>query len=238
MTSDAPALSPTHARMLGRWVGIFYIVTFVTSIPALLLYQPVLDEARYVVGGGSQDNQIIFGALLEMILISANIATAVLLYPLMRRRFPVLSMGYVTARIMESVFIAVGVLSVLTVITLRSDAPHSDALVTVSRAFVALKDLTFLLGPGFVVGIGNGLLMGWMMYRSGFVPRRLALVGLIGGVLIVASGIAVMFDVIEQGGVAQGIATIPEFIWEAAFGIYLAVTGGRTAQLLDAPAPT
>jgi hypothetical protein len=238
MTSDAPALSPTHARMLGRWVGIFYIVTFVTSIPALLLYQPVLDEARYVVGGGSQDNQIIFGALLEMILISANIATAVLLYPLMRRRFPVLSMGYVTSRIMESVFIAVGVLSVLTVITLRSDAPHSDALVTVSRAFVALKDLTFLLGPGFVVGIGNGLLMGWMMYRSGFVPRRLALVGLIGGVLIVASGIAVMFDVIEQGGVAQGIATIPEFIWEAAFGIYLAVTGGRTAQLLDAPAPT
>jgi hypothetical protein len=229
MATDTTPLTAEHARRLGRWVGILYIVTFVTSIPALLLYQPVLDDARYVVGDG-QDDRIVLGAVLELILIFANIATAVVLYPLVRRRFPVVSLGYVTARIMESVFIAVGVLSVLAVVRLRDDA--TDAMVPVADALVAIKDWTFVLGPGFVVGIGNGLLLGWMMYRSGFVPRRLATIGLVGGPLIIVSGIAVMFDVIEQGGRAQGLATIPEFIWEAGFGIYLAVTGGRVAHLL------
>ncbi|MCW2962723.1 MAG: hypothetical protein JWM90_3110 [Thermoleophilia bacterium] len=230
MPNDATPLTQDHARRLGRWVGILYIITFASAIPALLLFQPVLDDTRYVLGGG-QDNQIAFAALLELILIVANIATAVVLYPLVRKRFPVASLAYVAARIMECVFIAVGILSLLTIVTLRTEAADSDAVVAVAEGLVALKDWTFLLGPGFVVGIGNGLILAWMMYRSGLVPRGLAIVGLVGGAMIVLSGTLVLFGVIDQGGVWQGVATIPEFIWELSFGIYLAVTGGRTAML-------
>jgi hypothetical protein len=89
----------------------------------------------------------------------------------------------------------------------------------------------FLIGPGFFAGVANGMILGYLMYRSGLVPRGMAMLGLIGGPLIVASGIAVMFDVIQRGSVLQGVATIPEFIWELSFGIYLIVKGFRTVPI-------
>ena len=100
-------------------------------------------------------------------------------------------------------------------------------------ALAAIKDWTFLLGPGFIVGFGNGLLLGYLMYTSGLVPRRMALLGLIGGPLIIASGIAVLFDVFQQGGTGQSIATIPEFLWELSLGIYLTVKGFKPSPILD-----
>ncbi len=102
----------------------------------------------------------------------------------------------------------------------------------------AIKDWTFLLGPGFVVGIGNGLLLGYLMYRSELVPQPLAMVGPVGGTLICTSGIAVLFDVIQPGGAVQAIATIPEFVWELSLGVYLAFKGFRpSSPILSAPRP-
>jgi Domain of unknown function (DUF4386) len=144
---------------------------------------------------------------------------------------------YVTARVVESACIAVGILSVLAIVTLRQDlaATGTDAatLETVGRSLVAVKDWTFLLGPGFVVGVGNGLMLGYLMYRSGLVPRGVAMLGLIGGPLICISGTAVLFGVIEAGSVAQAIATIPEFLWELSLGIYLIVNGFKPSPILS-----
>jgi Domain of unknown function (DUF4386) len=132
-----------------------------------------------------------------------------------------------TARIVECTFIAIGLLSLLTVVTLQQGAAGADAgsLVAVGESLVALHDWTFLLGPGFVVGIGNGLILGYLMYRSALVPRGMAWLGLIGGPLIIASGVGVLFGVIEAGGVVQGIATIPDFLWELSLGIWPIVRG-------------
>jgi hypothetical protein len=103
----------------------------------------------------------------------------------------------------------------------------------VSQALVAMHDWTFLLGPGWVVGVGNGLLLGCLMYRSGLVPRGMAILGLIGGPLIIASGTAVMFGVFEAGSAWQGIATIPEFLWEASLGLYLTFRGFKPSPILE-----
>jgi hypothetical protein len=177
-----------------------------------------------------------------MLLILANIGTAVALYPVLRRRFPVLSLSFVTARVMESVFIAVGILAVVTLVTLRQDysgaaGADASALAAVGHALVTLQEWTFNLGPAFVVGVGNGIILGYMMYRTGLVPRAMALLGLIGGALIVASGTAVIFGVIEAGSTAQNLASIPEFFWELSFGIYLIVKGFKpsaiTADMVD-----
>jgi len=168
------------------------------------------------------------GAILEMILIFANIGTAVVLFPVLRWQNEILALGYVTARVVECVFIAVGILSLLTVVTLRQEATagaDAASLVTAGAALVALHDWTFLLGPGFVVGVGNGLMLGYLMYSSRLVPRGMAILGLIGGPLIIASGVGVLFGVIEAGGAWQGIATIPEFLWELSLGIWLTVRG-------------
>jgi Domain of unknown function (DUF4386) len=104
---------------------------------------------------------------------------------------------------------------------------------TVGRALVALHDWTFYLGPGFVVGVGNGLILGYLMDRSGLVPRRMAVLGLIGGPLVCASGIAIVLDVIEGGSAAQTIATIPEFLWELLLGIYLTAKGVKPSPILS-----
>jgi len=149
------------------------------------------------------------------------------LFPILRRQNEVLALGYVTARIVECVFIALGILSLLTVVTLRQEAAGTDAasLVAVGQSLVALHGWTFVLGPGFVVGLGNGLILGYLMYRSALVPRGMAVLGLIGGPLIIASGAAVVLGVIEAGGVWQSIAAIPEFFWELSLGIWLIVRG-------------
>jgi hypothetical protein len=97
---------------------------------------------------------------------------------------------------------------------------------------MAIHDWTFLLGPGFVVGVGNGLILGYLMYRSGLVPRGMALLGLIGGPLVAASGLAVLFGLWEQTSAWSAIATIPEFVWELSLGIYLVVRGFRPSPIL------
>ena len=214
-------------------VGALFVITYITSIAAKFsLYPPFLENADYIVSEG-EDTRVLWGAFSEMILIIANIGTAVALYPVLKRRFPALSLGFVAARIMESVFIAVGILSVLTVVTMRQDSSGADdaTLSTVGEAFVTLQEWTFNLGPGFVVGVGNGILLGYMMYRTGLVPRGMAMLGLVAGPLVCLSGTAVILGVIEPGSAAQILACMPEFFWELSFGVYLIVKGFRPSAI-------
>jgi hypothetical protein len=235
-TTEGSTVNPL--RRTAFVAGLLFIITFVVSIPAALwLYLPVLDHTDYIVGAGA-DNRIAFGVFLEMILIVANIGTAVVLFPILKRQNEALSLGYVTARVMESVFIGVGLLSLLAIVTLRQDLAGTAgadvaSLDTVGRSLVAVHDWTFLLGPGWIVGLGNGLLLGYLMYRSGLVPRGMAMLGLIGGPLIIISGTAVLFGAIEPGSSAQVIATIPEFFWELSLGIYLMVKGFKPSPITD-----
>jgi hypothetical protein len=225
----------TPLRRTAFIAGLLFIITFVASIPAFFIsYQPVLDHPNYIVGAGV-DSRIALGALLEMIVIVANIGTAVVLFPILKRQNESLALGYVAARVVESVFIGVGILSLMAVVTLRQDvgAAGGDSLVIAGRSLVAIHDWTFLLGPGWVVGLGNGLILGYLMFRSGLVPRGMTWLGLIGGPLIILSGTLVLFDVIEPGSSAQAIATIPEFFWELSLGIYLMVKGFRPSPITD-----
>jgi Domain of unknown function (DUF4386) len=161
-----------------RIFGVLFLITFITSIPALALYQPVLDDPAKFIAGDADVNQIYLGALLELLLIIANVGTALVVLPILRRQNEILAVGYVTARVMECVFIAAGVLFVLGIVSLQQDDPGAASLAV---SLSALKDWTFLLGPGFIVGWGNGLILGYLMYSSGLVPRWMAMLGLIGG---------------------------------------------------------
>lgn len=219
-------------------VGVLFVITYITSIAAKFsLYPPFLDNADYILGSG-EDTKVLWGAVAEMVLIFANIGTAVALYPVLKRRFPALSLGFVTARVMESVFIAVGILAVLTLVTMRQDfsgatGAEGTALATVGHTLVTLQEWTFNLGPGVVVGVGNGIILGYMMYRTGLVPRAMAMLGLVGGPLIVLSGTAVILGIIEAGSAVHNLAVIPEFLWELSFGVYLIVKGFRPSAVTD-----
>jgi Domain of unknown function (DUF4386) len=220
------------SQRIARIFGLLYLITFATSIPALILFQPVLDDpAGYVANGGS-DNRILFGAFLELLLIIANIGTALVIYPIVKRQNHVLALGYVTARIVESTFILVGILAVLSIVTLSQQNAGGDEG-AIAYTLAALKDWTFLLGPGFIVGIGNGLMLAYLMYASGLMPRPLAVLGLIGGPLIIITGVLVMFGVDRPHGPMQGLATIPEALWELSLGIYPLIWGFRRVPIRE-----
>src|SRR3954465_9003911 len=235
MTISLPEQSPQQRRT-ARIAGWLMASTFLPSIPAaLILYEPVLNDTNYILGGG-HDTRVTLGALLEIFLMIGNIGTAVVMFPILRRYSETVSLSYVASRTIESTLIGVGAISLLSVVTLRDDLAGSvgadqASLDVAGRTLVAIHDWTFLFGPGFCVGV-NGILLGWLMYRTGLMPPRLALLGVIGGPLIFASSIAVLFGAYEQNGL-HGLFSLPEAAFEAAFAIYLIAKGFRPSPILD-----
>ena len=229
-----------NAQTLARLTGVLFLITYITSIPALFVfYAPVLKDPGYITGAGP-DTGVLIGAFLEVVLILANIGCALTLFPVLKRQNEVLALGYVTARLVECGFIAVGILSLVTVVTLRQQAAGADAasLTLIGQALVAVHDWTGLLGPSFVGVLGTGLMLGYLMYRSCLVPRPMAWLGLIGGPLVCASSAAVLLGFVQQGSAPQMIAVIPEFFWELSLGIYLTVKGFRQSAIVSQPART
>jgi hypothetical protein len=220
-------------RRTARIVGWFFIGTFVFSIPAVLLYGPVLNDHSYVLSGG-HDIQIALGAVLEILTVICNIATAVVLYRVGKHYNQTVSLGYVASRIVESTMIVVGIASLLAVVALRHDLAGTGAdpaaLTIAGRSLVAFHDSTFLLGPSFCAGIGNGLLLGYLMLRSGLIPRRLAMIGLVGGPLAIVAAAGTLFGVYDQNSDPQLFLTLPEIVWEAWFGLYLVTKGFKTTH--------
>jgi hypothetical protein len=201
--------------------------------PYFIFYAPVRENPDYITGPGADPTaSMALGAVLELILIIANVGTAVAPYAVFKRYSEgLLALAYVVARLVEATFIAIGIISLLTFVFIRQKGmAGTDAVL--GEALVGIYDRAFLIGPGFFAGVANGMILGYLMYRSGLVPRGMAMLGLIGGPLVAASGIAVMFDVIERASMVQAVATIPEFIWELSFGIYLIVKGFRPSPVL------
>jgi Domain of unknown function (DUF4386) len=225
----------SSTRRTALIAGIFFALTFIASIPAVLLYDPVLNDADFIVGGGA-DTRVSLGAFFEVILVIANIGTAIVLFPILKRQNDAVALGYVAARIVESTIIAVGIISLLSIVTLRQDlageAGHRFSLITAGESLVAFHDWTFLLGPGFSVGVGNGLLLGYLMYTSGLVPRRMALLGLVGGPLLLVSSTAVLFGAFEQLSPWAFLLTLPEIAWELSLTIWLIAKGFRPSPIL------
>jgi hypothetical protein len=216
-------------RKISLVTGVFFILTFISAIAGLILYAPVLNDPDYVLGAGA-DTRVQWGAFCEVILAITNIGTAVALFPIVKRQNESFALGYVATRVLESTIIVVGMISVLSVVTLRQDfagAAGADAasLTTAGQSLVAIHDWTFLFGPDFCAGIGNGILLGYLMYTSGLVPRRMALLGVIGGPLAVVSATATLFGLIEQTSAPDFLLTLPEIAWELSLGIWLIVRG-------------
>jgi hypothetical protein len=223
----------------GRIFGWFFIGTFVTSIPARLLFVDGLGaswtDMRFIPGAGS-DTNLKVGAILEFGVIAFNIATAVVIYPLVKRWSETVSLGYVTARIMESAFIAIGLISIISVVDVMDALPgasgvEATALTARGSSLVSTYEWAFQFGPGLVVGFGNGLMLGYLMYRSGLVPPRMAMLGLIGGPLLILSFVLILFGAYENGSAPSGLLALPEIAWEASLGIFAAWKGFRPVPI-------
>lgn len=206
--------------------GVFFLVAAFPAMAALGLYQPLLGDAGYVLGTGS-DAGVRIGAFLEVLVAISVAGTAVTLYPVLRRRHPGFALGYVCGRLLEAALIVVGIISLLAVLTLRQEPVGSDdGMLAVARSLVAVHDWTFLFGPNVALGV-NTTLLAWMVLRSGLVPRWIPVLGLVAGPLIFASATAVLAGLYEQVSVAGTVAALPVFAWEMSLAVYFLARGFR-----------
>ncbi|MCE1174746.1 MAG: DUF4386 domain-containing protein, partial [Propionibacteriales bacterium] len=193
--------------------GLLYLVTFAASIPALPLLAPLLDDPAGFVTGNGSGAVVLAGGLLDLINAAACIGTALVVYPVLRRTAPVGALGFVLSRTVEAAVIAVGVLAVLAVVTARAQLSAE-----VAQGLVALRNATFLLGPGLMPA-ANALFFGVALLRARLVPRVIPILGLIGAPLLLASALGTYFAVFPQVSVWSGIAVIPIFFWELSVGL-------------------
>jgi hypothetical protein len=230
-------LEQRTARIMGAW----FLATFVFSIPALWFYAPVLHHTNYVLGAG-EDTRVAIGAICEILLAISGIATAVVIFPIVKRVNESIALGYVACRVVESTIILMGVVSLLSVVALRQDLAGTSgadgALVQVGRSLVAFHDQTFLLGPQFCAGLGNGILLGYLMWRSRLLPRPMVMFGLIGGPLAFLGGFGVILGAWGDPSGSLFVLTAAEIVWEFSLSVWLLVKGFRPSPVLNGPVVT
>jgi hypothetical protein len=222
-------------RKIALAAGVLYLMTFVFSIPALGLYDNVLNNPDFVLGAGS-DSGVLWGALFEIVMGLACIGTAVVLYPVAKRQSETGALGFVTSRVLEASMIFVGIVSLLAAFTLRQDNAGADAtaLVTAGQSLVAVHNWTFLLGPGLMPAV-NALCLGSVLYRSRLVPRVIPTLGLVGAPILVASCVATLFGYVDQVSGIALLAALPVAVWEFSLGIWLTFKGFTPSPVIDAP---
>jgi len=215
---------------LGRVFGWFFLATFLTSIPAYFIgYAKFLDTPSLIAGNGANPSfGISTGAALEILLIVANVGTAVLAYPALKRESEMGAIGYVAARLCEAMFIAIGIVAALSFLLMRQEGTATSALA--GNIFVANYYRAFLVGPGFWSGLANGVILGYLMYRSELVPRRMTWLGLIGGPAVMITGLLVVFNAIPRSGGIQSLAGLIEAAWELSLSVYCIVKGFRSSS--------
>lgn len=227
MNSESKSKSLLLHRKISLTAGILYLLTFV-SIPSIALYSQV-KGANYIVGSGTDTSAILAG-LSEVIVALAGIATAVVLYPIIKKQSEGLALGLVAARILEASCIFLGVAFLMSVVTLRLSGAGADSLI-VSKALVTLYDRIFLLSQSFIPGI-NDLILGYLLYKSRLVPHAISMVGMIGAVPLFAGFLAMMFGLVGRSDPIVGLAALMVALFEFSLGIWLVVKGFNSEAAL------
>jgi hypothetical protein len=227
---QAKGIPMSSTRKTALVAGIFYLITFI-SIPTLALYGPVKNHRDWILSSGS-NTAVLVGAFLEVIVALACVGTAVTLYPVVKRQNEGFALGFVTTRVLEAGMIFTGVISLLSLVTLRQNpaGANAAALITTGASHVAVYNWTFLLGQTLMPGF-NALLLGTLMYRSRLVPRVIPAIGLIGAPLLIIAVFATLFGQHSSLTGLAAIPVIPVAAWELSLGVWLVVKGFRPSPI-------
>lgn len=213
----------------GLIAGLFFIAATVSAIIGLKLYDPILVESNYLVQASLHSSQIIWGAVMELILICSMAGTAIMLFPYLRKYNESLGLGYIVFRLLEAAFILIGIVAILSILTLSQTYinevnPNIIAYQSAGVMAKAIHDWTFIIGPLFILGI-NTSIYSYVFYRTALVPRRLAILGISGAILVFISSLLVMFGKIDQLSTLQIIMALPIAVYEMVLAGWLISKG-------------
>lgn len=228
---DSGRLTLSSMRRTALVAGVLYLITFASSIPAVFLLGPVLNDPNFIIGGVGAD-QVRLGALFDIVNCLTAIGTAVALYSVMKRQHEGAAIGFVGSRLFEAAVLMIGTVSILSIVTLQqpgATGAEASVLVTLQQALVAVRDWSFALGTG--VPALNAALLGYLMYRSRLVPRAIPMLGLIGAPLFASWVVGYILGITDGGSAWHAIAVAPIFFWELSIGLWMTFKGFRK----DAP---
>jgi len=228
-------------RKVALAAGIAYLVTFAASLPQLKLFAAVIADPTGYIGNPGSNTALQWGSVLEILTAASGVATAIILYPVTRRVSRTAAIGFVTSRVVEAALILVGVVSILSVVTLQhhfagATGAQAQAVGVTGESLVAMRQWTFLLGPGVMAGV-NDLFLGYLLYKSGLVGRVIPIIGLVGGPLILVSDLATILGVWGQTSGFGFLFGLPVAVFEMSVGIYLTVKGFRPAAVAALAGP-
>jgi len=165
----------------------------------------------------------------------AGIGTAVTLYPVVKQQNESAALGFAAARVLEASMIFTGVVSLLSLVTLRQHlggaaGGNTAALVATGASHVAVYNWTFLLSQSLMPGI-NALLLGSLLYRSRLVPRIIPIIGLIGGPMLIAAVFATLLSGSVPPPSVTALAALPVAAWELSLGVWLVIKGFQPSPI-------
>src|SRR5215207_4277822 len=204
--------------------------------------RPPMDPMRRRSLAAGSDTGVMWAALSEVVVGLAGIGTAIVLFPVLKRQSETPALGFLAARIVEATLIFVGVTSILSIVTLRNDVAGTAgadpaSLVTIAQTHLATYNWTFLLSQS-LAPVFCDLFLGYLLYRSGLVPRIVPIIALVGAPLLLASDVAVFFGAYDQVGPVALLAAIPVAVFEFSLGVYFIVKGFKPSPIDGRPVPS
>ena len=232
-------INMNSARKNAIVVGVLFILADVTAILGLILYGPILNNPDYLIAGAANANQVILGALFELILACSIVGISIMLFPYFRKLNEGVALGYVCFRLLEAVIIIFGIVSVLSLLTLslefeKAGTPSASYFQTSGAVLIAVHSWTFLLGPNFMLGI-NTMMCGYLLYQSKLVPRFIAIMGLAGATVIFIAALLEMFGIILQFSTWGAVLGMPVFVYEITLAIWLIAKGFNVSVFAAEP---
>ncbi|MEW9053034.1 MAG: DUF4386 domain-containing protein [Neobacillus sp.] len=216
-------------KKTSKIVGILFILAAVTAVIGLNLYDPILNGPDYLRKGSEHANQVIVGAVMELILVVSVVGTATAMFPLLRKYNETIALWHVCFRFLEAIIITVGVISVLSLLTLSQEfvaagAPDPSSYHSSGIILKAIHDWTFLLGPLFMLGI-NTVMYSYIFYKTRLVPRFISLLGMTGALSVFVCSFFVMFGIFPQISFWGAILAVPVAAYEMILAVWLIVKG-------------
>jgi hypothetical protein len=216
-------------------IGILYILAAVSSIIAVILYQPILSDKWYLVYKNGLEFKVLIGILNDIILVISAIGTAVMLSPYLKRWNERIALGYLCLRFMEAVFIAIGIVGILALLHLSEQyslnlITNKETLNTIGEAFQSFHRWTAILGPNLMLGL-NTTMYSYLLYRTNLVPKILSLFGIITAILVFIAGMLEIFGIVESFSSIKGLIALPVGIYEISLAIFLIIKGFNKSKL-------
>lgn len=215
--------------------GILFIIAAVAAMTGRILYGPILTDPEYIIKGTAHEAQVLWGAFFEILTAFAVIGTPVALFPVLRKYNQSMAIATVGFRLLEATMIIVGILSLLTIVTLSHQFtneinPDNISYLLAGKTLLALQNWTFAFGPNIALGPST-FMTGYLLYRSKLVPRFIFILGMIGGLLISSCGVMIMFGLFTQTSLWGGLLAIPVFVYEMSLAIRLLSRGFNKTEV-------